>query len=73
MNGTASASFQRGRSETFKVRELFSLQFKSEWLNALNHSGLSALNSVPTSGSFGQVTSTNGFPRQIQFALKLIY
>ena len=59
--------------KTFKVRELFSLQFKSEWLNALNHSGLSAPNTIPTSGSFGQVTSTNGFPRQIQFALKLIY
>jgi hypothetical protein len=57
----------------FRITESVALQFRSEFLNAFNRSGLSAPNTVTTNTLFGRVTATNGFPRQIHFALKLTF
>lgn len=57
----------------FRVREGINLQFRSEFLNAFNRSGLGAPNTAPANTLFGRVTTTNGFPRQIHFALKLTF
>ena len=53
----------------FRVSERVKLQFRSEWLNAMNHSYLAS----PTSAAFGTITGTTGYPRQIYFGLKLMY
>lgn len=57
----------------FQLRESMRLQFRAEYLNALNHSNLGAPNTAPTNTLFGKVTATDGFPRYIHFGLKLIF
>jgi Carboxypeptidase regulatory-like domain len=74
--------------KAFQLNERFSLQFRSEFFNILNHPNFNApafggngVNSAPGSGSytdphFGEIGSTRDNPldpRQIQFALKLYY
>ncbi len=59
--------------KNFGIAERFKLQFRTEWLNAMNHTHLAAPNTTPTSTLFGTVTSNPGFPRQIYFALKLLF
>lgn len=59
--------------KNFRITERFRLQFRTEWLNALNHTHLAAPNTTVTSPQFGQVTSAPGYPRQIYFALKLMF
>lgn len=53
-------------------REGMRLQFRSEFFNALNHTNFTAPNSVRSSTAFGTVRGTFQ-PRQIQFALKLLF
>ena len=63
-----------------KLSERISSQFRAEFFNILNHTNLGLPNNVlyeningaPT-GTAGQITSIVGTPRQIQFALKLIF
>jgi len=63
-----------------KITERFSTQFRAEFFNILNHTNLGLpastlfVNSAgaPT-GFAGQITSIVGTPRQIQFALKVIF
>ena len=72
----------------FKINERFSLQFRSEFFNILNHPNFNAPNfggngvasiggsGTYTSSTFGAIGSTRDAPfdpRQIQFALKLYY
>jgi hypothetical protein len=74
--------------KNFKINERFSMQFRSEFFNILNHPNFNAPNFggngvVAISGAgnitdphFGEVGSTRDAPydpRQIQFALKLYY
>jgi hypothetical protein len=60
------------------INEKWSLQFRAEAFNILNHSNFSEPNAVVYSGngyssSAGVITSTATFSRQIQFALKLMF
>jgi len=74
--------------KAFKLSERFSLQFRSEFFNILNHPNFNAPNfggngvvAISNSGNFtspnfGQIGSTRDNPydpRQIQFALKLLF
>ncbi len=59
--------------KTFPLPERFRLQFRAEFLNALNHTNLSAPNTSPTSTAFGSITSATGNPRSIVFGLKLSF
>jgi hypothetical protein len=52
--------------------ERASLQFRSEFFNVFNHTNFAAANSDRASAAFGTIRSTYP-PRQIQFALKLIF
>jgi hypothetical protein len=66
------------------VRENLSVQFRAEFFNIFNHTNFG----LPTgglggaslfvggggrNGSAGQITSMVGTPRQIQFALKILF
>lgn len=55
-----------------QLTEKWRLQFRAEFLNALNHSNLAGPNTAPTNTLFGRVTATTGFPRYLHFGLKLI-
>ena len=73
-----------GISKDTKVRENLSVQFRAEFFNIFNHTNFG----LPTgglggaslfvgggarNGSAGQITSMVGTPRQIQFALKILF
>jgi len=56
-----------------RFRERYNIQFRAEFLNAWNHPNFSPPNTSPTSSAFGQVTSQVGYPRRIQFGLKILF
>ena len=53
-------------------REGMGLQFRSEFFNVLNHTNFGYPNATITDAAFGTIRSTYP-PRQIQFALKLLF
>ncbi len=55
------------------ITERARLQFRTEFINALNHPQFSTPNTTPTSSSFGRVTSTAQWPRTVQFGMKLLF
>ncbi len=59
--------------KNFQVTERAKLQFRCEWLNTFNHTHFGKPNMTPTNTNFGRITATSGFPRQIYFALKLLF
>ena len=59
-------------NKSFQIRESLRLQFRSEFFNVLNHTNLGIPNTRTTDAAFGTIRSTYP-PRQIQFALKLVY
>ena len=59
--------------KNFHVAEKWRLQFRAEFLNALNHSNLASPNTAPTNSLFGRISATTGFPRYLHFGLKLTY
>jgi hypothetical protein len=59
--------------KNFPVTERVKMQFRAEFLNALNHTSLSAPNTTPTSTAFGSITAANSQPRFIHFALKMTF
>ncbi len=62
-----------GVDKNFRLpREGMRLQFRSEFFNLFNHTNFQAANPDRASAAFGTIRSTFP-PRQIQFALKLIF
>jgi hypothetical protein len=57
----------------FQLREKFTMQFRTEFFNAMNTVRFGAPNTSVTSNAFGTVTSQANAPRQIQFGLKLLW
>ena len=63
-----------------RISERINTQFRAEFFNILNHTNLGLpaatlfVNTTGTpTGSAGQITTIVGTPRQIQFALKIIF
>jgi hypothetical protein len=65
----------------FKFKESLRVQFRSEFFNFFNHANLGCTNTTggcndpdnsATSATFGRIR-TAGSPREIQFALKLLW
>ncbi|HYO83522.1 MAG TPA: TonB-dependent receptor [Bryobacteraceae bacterium] len=56
-----------------QLAEKWRVQFRAEFFNALNHVNLGQPNALLGSPQFGTVTSQSLPPRQIQFALKLLF
>jgi hypothetical protein len=61
-----------GVNKNFAIRESIKLQFRSEFFNVLNHTNFGIPDSKITDAAFGTIRSTYP-PRQIQFALKLLF
>jgi hypothetical protein len=61
--------------KTFRLTDRFNLQFRSEIFNIGNHPIFANPNSSFGNPAFGRITATAGgyTPRQIQFALKLLF
>jgi hypothetical protein len=57
----------------FQIREKYNLQFRSEFFNAFNRARFGGPNTSVTSNQAGVITSQANIPRQIQFALKLLW
>jgi hypothetical protein len=66
-------SFDLSALKNTKIGERFNAQFRAEFLNAFNHTLFGNPNTSPTSSAFGQVTTQRGYPRRIQFGLKLLF
>ena len=88
ISGPGFHRFDFSLFKNFQINERFSLQFRSEFFNILNHPNFNApnfggngVNSVGgsgdyTSATFGAIGSTRDAPfdpRQIQFAMKVYY
>ncbi|MBV9081309.1 MAG: TonB-dependent receptor [Acidobacteriaceae bacterium] len=52
---------------------IINVQFRSEFYNLFNHPQFGAPNGSPPSQTFGQVTTLANNPRDIQFALKVLF
>jgi hypothetical protein len=59
-------------NKTFAIYESTKLQFRSEFFNVLNHTNFGIPDSKVTDAAFGTIRSTYP-PRQIQFALKVLF
>jgi hypothetical protein len=60
------------KSVTIPSRETMEVQFRSEFFNLLNRTNFRPPEPNFSSASFGTIRSTFA-PRQIQFALKLVF
>ncbi|HYO83822.1 MAG TPA: TonB-dependent receptor, partial [Bryobacteraceae bacterium] len=69
LDGPGMATFDLGINKEFAITESQSLQFRSEFFNALNRVNLGNPNATQNSVNFGRITSA-GDPRVIQFGLK---
>ncbi len=58
--------------KNFKVTERQNIRFTTDFFNVWNHANLAnpAINDVENPGAFGQIISTVGTPRLIQFSLR---
>ncbi len=61
-----------GVDKKFRIRESIALQFRSEFFNVLNHTNFGIPTAISTNAAFGTIRTTYP-PRQIQFALKLLF
>ncbi|MFB3826488.1 MAG: carboxypeptidase regulatory-like domain-containing protein [Bryobacteraceae bacterium] len=54
-------------------RERGYVEFRTEFINAWNHTQFSAPNTTPTSTAFGSVNAVAVFPRIVQLALRVVF
>ena len=82
--GNAPAYFDQLRSpgldstdlslfKEFGAAERLKLQFRAEAFNVFNHVQFGGLDTGVTDTNFGHLTTQNNTPRQLQFALKLVF
>lgn len=59
--------------KNFRATEQVNVQFRAETFNALNQVVFGNPNMTLSSGQFGSITSQANTPRDIQFALKVLF
>jgi hypothetical protein len=57
----------------FEIQERWTIQFRSEFLNAFNRVQFGSPNTSVASNQFGLISTQANSPRQIQFGLKLLW
>jgi hypothetical protein len=72
-HGPPFDSIDMGIGKKWAIFQKYTLQFRWEAFNALNHPSFSTPNTDPTSSSGGKITSTSNDPRVMQGALKLTF
>ncbi|MCU1236538.1 MAG: hypothetical protein JWP63_4505 [Candidatus Solibacter sp.] len=70
--GPGQINWDMAISRRFKMNERWSLAFRSDFFNLLNHANWNNPTTNVTSGTFGQIT-TFGAPRIIQMSMKLFF
>lgn len=60
-------------TRNFPLKDLFNTQFRAEMFNAFNKTNLGDPNVTYGTGTFGQITSTAGTSREIQFGLSITF
>jgi hypothetical protein len=71
--GPGQKNWDMSLFKTYTVKERFKAQFRFEALNAFNSPLFSAPNTNFSSGTFGQINSTQNFARQLQLALRFSF
>ncbi len=66
-------NFDLSLFKNFHPQEKLTLQFHAEAFNAFNRVQFGASNQVLSSGQFGVISSQANTPREIQFALKVLF
>lgn len=66
-------NFDFSLSKQTKVTERLGIEFRGDFFNIFNHPNFAAPDSGFNHATFGQILAMNGSPRDIQFALKLIF
>ncbi len=56
-----------------KITEKVKLQFRAEFLNAMNHPFFNTPSTSPSDSAFGTISSTRGYARRIQLGIKVLY
>jgi hypothetical protein len=67
-SGPGGLTFDASIARSFSIRESMALKLRMDAFNALNHPVFSNPDTTLTDSSFGQVTSTAGSARTLQFA-----
>jgi len=70
--GPGFAGLDLSLQKTFSLNEGVNLQFRAESYNALNHANFDIPGRIYGSSTFGEISSAES-PRQLQFALKLLF
>jgi hypothetical protein len=73
LTGPAFKNLDFSTYKNFALTERLNLQFRAEFFNILNHPSFGLPDSTVTDGNFGIISSTASSPRNIQFALKLMF
>jgi hypothetical protein len=65
-------------TKDFRIKEAFTVQFRAEAFNIMNHPSFQLPNTqifagAALNGSAGKITATNSQPRQVQLALKVLF
>jgi hypothetical protein len=73
MLGPGQKNWDMSLFKTYTVKERFKAQFRFETLNTFNSPLFSAPNTNFSSGTFGQISSTQNFARQLELALRFSF
>jgi hypothetical protein len=75
INGPSFQNLDTSLSKYFHIRERWSLQFRTEVFNVLNHPNWGNPGTTLGTATFGRITSNSasGTPRTFQFGLKLLF
>lgn len=73
IRGPGISMFDLSALKNTRLREGMNLQFRTEFINALNHPQFSDPSTSVTSKSFGAITNTSQLPRTVQLGLKLLF
>jgi hypothetical protein len=73
MRGPSQRNVDFSVSKNIPVNDRVAMEFRGEFFNVFNFVNFSSPSGAITSSSFGIISATDGNPRVLQFALKLLF